>query len=168
MIFIGFGANLESPSFGSPLETLEAAVKALDSIRCRIVARSRWYRSAPVPISDQPWYINGVARIETDLSPVDLLSRLHTLEDEFGRKRGSINAARVLDLDLLAYDDRVLDDPRGPVVPHPRMQERAFVLLPLCEVAPGWIHPRNGRKIEALIAALPADQDCQPLDPAIP
>ncbi|MBT5047282.1 MAG: 2-amino-4-hydroxy-6-hydroxymethyldihydropteridine diphosphokinase [Rhodospirillaceae bacterium] len=167
MIFIGLGANLESPRFGSPLATLEAAVGKLDSIRCRVVACSGWYRSAPMPMSDQPWYVNGVARIETELVPVDLLTQLHEIENEFGRERAAPNAARVLDLDLLAYDDRYLDDPAGPIVPHPRLHERAFVLLPLRELAPDWVHPRKGLNIEALIAALPGDQRCQPIDPDI-
>lgn len=166
MIFIGLGANLDSPRFGKPPATLEAALQAFQSTHSRIVAISRWYRSAPVPISDQPDYVNGVAQVETELSPAELLAKLHQIEKEFGRERHFPNDARVLDLDLLAYHGRLLDDPSGPLVPHPRLHERAFVLLPLSELAPGWNHPRNGLKIEAMIAALPSVQVCEPIDPA--
>lgn len=168
MIFIGLGANLESPRFGSPLATLQAALRALDSTNSRIVASSGWYRSAPVPISGQPDYVNGVAQIETGSSPAALLAQLHEIEYEFGRERSIRNEARVLDLDLLAYDDQILDDPAGPQVPHPRLHERAFVLLPLSELAPVWVHPRSGQEITTLIAALPTVQECWPIDPAAP
>jgi 2-amino-4-hydroxy-6-hydroxymethyldihydropteridine diphosphokinase len=166
MIFIGLGANLDSVRFGPPLATLEAAVRALDSTECRVTVQSGWFCSSPVPLSDQPLYINGVIQLETELSPTALLRRLHQIEDDFGRDRGVPNAARVLDLDLLVYHDSILEDPRGPLVPHPRMHQRAFVLLPLFRLTPEWIHPRLGLNIHTLIDALPADQDCWPLDPA--
>lgn len=166
MIFIGLGANLESRLYGKPLATLNAALEVLNTTNCRIAAHSRWYRSAPVPVSGQPDYVNGVAQLETVLSPTALLTQLHEIENKFGRIRETPNAARVLDLDLLAYDDIILDDPAGPLLPHPRLHLRAFVLLPLIELAPRWIHPRFGQDITALIAALPPGQDCQLIDPA--
>jgi 2-amino-4-hydroxy-6-hydroxymethyldihydropteridine diphosphokinase len=128
-----------------------------------VVDRSRWYETAPVPVSDQPWYVNGVARIETDLEPAELLARLHAVEADFGRVRSIRNAPRLVDLDLLAYDDRVIDGDGGLELPHPRLHERAFVLLPLADLAPGWRHPRMLRTVEELIAALPPDQVAQPL-----
>lgn len=155
MIFIGIGSNLPSPA-GPPRATAEAAAAALTRAGLRVRRRSRWYESPPVPPSDQPWYINGVVEIETDLEPAALLAVLHRIEAEFGRTRTVPNAARPLDLDLIAYDDRVLDGADGVIVPHPRMHERAFVLLPLAELAPDWRHPRTGEAISALIAALPA------------
>jgi len=164
MIFIGLGANLDSPRHGPPLATLDAARRALDSPRCRVLRCSPWYRSAPVPRSDQPWFVNGVAEVETSLSPPDLLARLHAVERDFGRARTERNAPRVLDLDLLVYHDLVLDPPLAAVVPHPRMTERAFVLLPLRELAPAWIDPRSGRSIDALIAALPPGQECRRIE----
>jgi len=130
----------------------------------RIVARSRWYESAPVPPSDQPWFVNGVVLVESDLDPAAFLALLHRVEAGFGRVRRRRNEARVLDLDLLAHGKTVSGgEDGGPVLPHPRMETRAFVLLPLAEVAPGWRHPATGRSVEALIADLPSDQAIRPL-----
>lgn len=164
MIFAGLGANLASPVFGPPVRTLEAALARLDGADCRAVRRSSWYESAPVPASDQPWFVNGVVELATALSPARLLARLHQVEDALGRVRSVPNAPRVVDLDLLAYGEEVLDQAPGPLVPHPRLHERAFVLLPLRELAPDWIDPRTGRSIDELIRALPAGQVCRPLN----
>ena len=160
-ILIGIGANLPSAAHGPPRATCEAALAALRARGLRVLRRSRWYESAPVPPSDQPWYVNGVARVETALPPPALLALLHDIERDFGRERREINAARVIDLDLLAYGDRVESGP--PALPHPRLHERAFVLLPLAEVAPNWRHPATGRSVAALIAALAPDQAARPL-----
>ncbi len=161
MIVIGLGANLPS-ALGPPRATLEAALDALGEAGVRVVARSRWYRTAPVPRSAQPWFINAAAAVATPLPPAELLALLHRIESRFGRQRGERNAARSLDLDLLAYHDLVVEE-GGLVLPHPRLQERAFVLLPLAEVAPDWRHPRLGRSIAELIAALPPGQSAEPL-----
>ncbi|MDJ0945092.1 MAG: 2-amino-4-hydroxy-6-hydroxymethyldihydropteridine diphosphokinase [Kiloniellales bacterium] len=157
-VLIGLGANLDHPEHGGPKETLEAALGRLEEAALRILARSRWYRSAPVPASDQPWFVNGVAAVETVLEPAALLARLHALEADFGRRRAVRNAARTLDLDLLDYRGRVSPSGALPELPHPRLAGRAFVLLPLAEVAPGWRHPVSGLGLKALIARLPADQ----------
>jgi 2-amino-4-hydroxy-6-hydroxymethyldihydropteridine diphosphokinase len=167
MILIGLGANLPSPRHGPPAATLAAALDALAADgRVRVVGRSRWYETAPVPVSDQPWYVNGVARVATDLPPAELLARLHAVEADFGRVRSVRNAPRLVDLDLLAYEGRVIDGEGGLELPHPRLHERAFVLLPLAELAPGWRHPRLHRTVEELIAALPPDQVARPLGAA--
>jgi len=129
-----------------------------------VVARSRWYRSAPVPASPQPWFVNGVAAVATGLGPVPLLALMHRIEARFGRVRAAANAARTLDLDLLDYDGMVRGAGEAPILPHPRLHERAFVLLPLAELAPDWRHPVTGAAIAGLIAALPADQPTRPLD----
>ncbi len=162
MILIGLGANLRHPRYGSPRQTLEAALLALAAIGPQIVRRSRWYLSAPIPVSDQPWFVNGVIAVATERSPARLLGDLHEIEQRFGRERAKRNDARVLDLDLLAYGDaaREVD---APLVPHPRLSERAFVLLPLREVAPSWRHPVSGRCVGDLIAALPGPQIARPL-----
>ena len=163
MILIGIGANLPSNRFGGPRDTCAAALAALNALTgVRVVAKSRWFESAPVPASDQPWFINGVARVETELSPAKLLDALHAIEADFGRVRAERNAPRVLDLDLLAYDKVLISD--GEVeIPHPRLHERAFVLLPLGDVAPDWVHPAMGQKLRDLAAKLPKDQVCRPL-----
>jgi 2-amino-4-hydroxy-6-hydroxymethyldihydropteridine diphosphokinase len=157
MILIALGGNLDSPRHGPLRATLAAALDALDARGVHVVATSRWYRTAPVPVSDQPWFVNAVARVETGLEPAALLALLHDIERDFGRERGARNAARVLDLDLIDHDGRIAEAP-ALTLPHPRLAERAFVLLPLRDVAPSWCDPRDGRSIDALIAALPPDQ----------
>lgn len=162
-ILIGLGSNLALPGIGQPRAVLEAALAALAERGIAVRARSRWYESAPVPISDQPWFVNGVALLDTGLPPDRLLAELHAVERAFGRQRRVVNEARPLDLDLLAYGDRVADGPQPPVLPHPRLAQRAFVLLPLAELRPHWRHPATGVGIDDLIAALPADQVARPL-----
>ncbi len=164
MILIGLGANLEHPRYGPPRRTLEAALEALQQSGIVILARSRWYRSAPVPPSDQPWFVNAVASVETSLSPATLLARLHEIEARFGRSRRRRNEARVLDLDLLAYHDRVSAPGESPVLPHPRLAERAFVVLPLAEVAPDWRHPVSGLGVSELVGRLDPAETAEPLE----
>jgi 2-amino-4-hydroxy-6-hydroxymethyldihydropteridine diphosphokinase len=161
-ILIAIGSNLPSREFGPPQATCEAALAELAWHGLRIVRRSRWFESAPVPVSDQPWFVNGVAVVETSLSPTDLLALLHETERRFGRERRAVNAARILDLDLIAYGD-IVQTEAPPLLPHPRLHERAFVLLPLADVAPDWRHPVDGRTLSAMIRALPAEQSIRPL-----
>ena len=165
-ILIGLGANLPS-IVGPPVATLEAALDRLTRVGVITRQRSRWFKSPPVPPSDQPWFVNGVVVVETVFDPAALLATLHQVEAEFGRVRGAPNAARTLDLDLLAYGDRV-ETPAagtpGPILPHPRLAARAFVLLPLADVAPGWYHPATGRPLSALIDALDDAQTTRPLE----
>src|SRR5215475_12146454 len=151
---VAIGANLPSPTHGPPRATCEAALAELSRRGLRIVRRSRWYESAPVPLADQPWYVNGVVAVDTNLSPEALLALLHEVERDFGRERREVNAARVLDLDLLAYGDLVLNG-APPILPHPRLADRAFVVLPLADVAPDWRHPVTGRSVAELRASLP-------------
>ena len=158
MILIGLGANLPSVA-GAPPATLAAALAALAEAEVRLVRRSPWYRSAPVPAGDQPWYVNGVVLVATPLSPAELLAVLHRVEASFGRIRRTRNEPRPLDLDLLDYDGRFRQEP--PVLPHPRLHERAFVLLPLRDVAPDWRHPASGAGLAELIAALPPGQEIE-------
>ena len=157
-IFLGLGANLPS-RHGTPRETLEAAVAVIALAGVTIVGVSPWYESAPVPrVADpvtggQPWYVNGVVEVATALSPEELLSLLQKIERDFGRVRSVPNAPRSLDLDIVAYGERVVTE-GAPLLPHPRMHVRAFVLLPLSDLAPDWRHPQSGRPIGDLIADL--------------
>ena len=154
MILIAIGSNLTMKSVLSPLELCEQAaadLALLDGLS--LVAASRWYRSAPIPRSDQDDYVNGVARFEGQIEPRMLMDHLHRIEQLGGRERSVANAARTLDLDLIDCNGLVSAGPY-PVLPHPRAHERAFVLAPLIDVAPGWIHPALGETAEALLARL--------------
>jgi 2-amino-4-hydroxy-6-hydroxymethyldihydropteridine diphosphokinase len=166
MILLGLGSNLTTERYKTSCDVLEASLKALLENHIEVERLSSWYRSAPVPSSDQPWFVNAVATLRTDLTPPDLLAALHEVEAEFGRVRSVRNASRTLDLDLLAYDNVVVDEPGGLVLPHPRLAERAFVLLPLAEVAPRWRHPVSGLTAAEMLAELPADQAVERLGEA--
>lgn len=120
---------------------------------------SPWYKSAPVPASDQPWYVNAVAEVAFQLTADALLAELHAVEDAFGRVRGEPNAARLIDLDLLDFRGQVArGGPGQATLPHPRLSGRAFVLRPLADLAPDWRHPLTGLPIGQLLAGLPAAQ----------
>ena len=166
MILVGLGANLVSPDFPTPRDTLLAALARLEAAGAGMQLLSRWYCTAPVPRSDQPWYVNAVAAIDSALGPPELLALLLATERALGRRRGPRNAPRIIDLDLIAYHDVVNGDGPPPLLPHPRMARRAFVLRPLADVAPGWRHPVLDVSVEALCARLPADQAIELLEPA--
>jgi 2-amino-4-hydroxy-6-hydroxymethyldihydropteridine diphosphokinase len=155
-VFVALGANLPS-AWGPPRATLEAALAHLAGPEVRIADRSPWYETAPVPDMNQPWYVNGVVALAISLSPAALLARLHETEAHFGRVRTVRWEARAIDLDLIDYCGRVQEE-GPPILPHPRMHERAFVLRPLADIAPGWRHPVDGRPIAELLAALPPGQ----------
>ncbi len=162
MILIGLGANLPS-RHGTPPQTLEAALKVIDGRGIRIAARSRIWVTAPVPVSDQPWYHNAVAAVDTTMSAPDLLACLHDIENAFGRVREIRNEPRVLDLDLLCYNDLV-STAQDLTIPHPRLHERAFVLMPLQDIAPGWIHPGLGANLTDMLAHIPPEQAARPME----
>jgi len=160
-VLVAIGANL--PSAGrTPLDTCRWAVEQLAAVPgLRLRGVSRWYATRPVPESDQPSFINGVALLAGTAEPGWLLQALHGIEAAAGRARGVPNAARTLDLDLLAMDGRVVLTP-GLVLPHPRLQQRAFVLAPLRDILPGWRHPVLGGTVEELLAMVP-DAGIRPL-----
>jgi 2-amino-4-hydroxy-6-hydroxymethyldihydropteridine diphosphokinase len=158
-IYIGLGANLPHPRHGAPKATLEAALADLERQGPRILRLSPWYRTAPVPASDQPWFVNAVAELASDWPADRLLATLHEVEEAFGRVRSVPNAARLIDLDLVDYQGKTAPGgPRRATLPHPRLAGRAFVLRPLADLAPAWRHPVTGAAIADLIAALPPDQ----------
>jgi len=163
LILIGLGANLPS-GLGPPRTTLATALDTLGRDIGPVVRRSRFWRTRPVPDDGQPWFVNLVAAVDTALDAEALLARLLRMEVEFGRVRGARNAPRILDLDLLAFGQIVREGPIPPLLPHPRMARRAFVLRPLAEIAPGWRHPGTGETLDALLTRLPADQHAEPLD----
>lgn len=140
LAYVALGANL-----ADPVAQIQRALGALEEIPASCVTRrSSLYRTAPVGIHDQPDFINAVAEVSTELPAAELLEALFDIEAQFGRRRDYHHAPRTLDLDLLLYNDAVIDTPRL-TLPHPRMHLRAFVLAPLVEIAPDCTIPRRGR-----------------------
>lgn len=144
--YVGIGSNL-----ARPLQQVQRAIEALKAIPAtRLTGVSPWYGSSPVGgPAEQPDYVNGVARLQTRLSPHALLDALQTIEQQQGRERHTRWGARTLDLDLLLFGNLALDDERL-TVPHPRLAERAFVLVPLADLEPGLMLP-NGYSVGSLL-----------------
>ena len=156
--YIGLGANLDDPAAQVELAMEELARLA----ESRLTARSSLYASAPVGYAEQPDFINAVAAIETRLSPRALLEALLDIEHTHGRNRTFRNAPRTLDLDLLLYGDAHFHE-ENLTLPHPRMHERAFVLLPLLEIAPELVIPGHGQA--NTLVALCGNQPVHPYTP---
>jgi 2-amino-4-hydroxy-6-hydroxymethyldihydropteridine diphosphokinase len=172
-ILIGLGSNLSSSGCASPADTVRAALAALEDENLGRLRVSPLYTSAPVPRSDQPWFVNAVAEIEgcAMVAADQLLGRLHRVEDRFERKREKRWASRTLDLDLLAFGDTIVgwqgsrpdtDDGRL-IVPHAHLHERLFVLRPLMDIAPGWQHPVLARSVDEMLADLAPGQVVDPV-----
>ena len=170
---VALGGNVAS-HVGDPAATLAAAIIALKSDSVQIVAVSQFYQTPCFPAGVGPDYINAAAILSTDLEPGIFLNLLHRTEAEFGRQRRQRWGNRTLDLDLLAYDDLISPDPatykdwrdlapeeqvlRAPaelILPHPRLHERAFVLVPLQDIARHWRHPVLGMDVDQMVAGLP-------------
>ena len=149
--YIGMGGNLASWA-GAPEATLAAAALRLESLG-RVTSRSSLYSTAPVGFAAQPRFVNAVVALETELEPRELLDGLLAIEQEFGRDRaaGFANGPRTLDLDILLLGDLEIREP-GLVIPHPRLAERALVLVPLCEIAAEVVVPGRGLTVEQLFA----------------
>lgn len=159
LAYIGLGSNLNDPA-GQVRRALGVIAALPES---RLAAASRLYRSPPMGPADQPDYINAVAALETGLTPLDLLHALQATEQDFGRLRLRHWGERVLDLDLLLYDNQRLGSPEL-TLPHPGIGERAFVLCPLAELAPDLIIPGLGPLADLLAAR--ATDTCKPLEEA--
>ncbi len=160
-IILALGGDLAG-DYPSLQALLEAALSSFPRAGLRILRRSGWWRSAAWPDPSQPAYLNAVTIVETGSPPRGVLGAIHALEAEFGRKRGLANAPRTLDIDLIAYGRQVIDEP-GLVVPHPRAAERLFVMGPLAEIAPDWVHPVIGKTAADLAAAAPVGRDAAPI-----
>lgn len=147
---IALGGNLAG-AHASCEALLEAALATFADHGLTVIARSGWWRSAAWPDPTAPAYVNGVALVDTALTPGEALDALHAIERAFGRERGEINAARTLDLDLIAYGRLILDQPDFHL-PHRRAHERLFVMGPLAQIAPDWRHPVSGQTAADLAA----------------
>ncbi len=154
--YIAFGANLACEG-NAPECTIVAALTSLKGRGITVLGFSRLWQSPAWPDPSEPAYVNAVAAIATRLPPFQLLNTLRLVERRFGRRRGKPNAARTLDLDLIAYENLCIRT-KHLTLPHPRAAQRAFVLLPLKDVSPEWRHPGTGHSLAALLTALP-DKD---------
>ena len=153
MIYIGIGSNLNGKKNETPLQNCNKALVELKK-EVNICNISSWYKSEPIPVSNQPWYINGVVEISTNKSSIDLLEFILNIEEFFGRVREKRNEARILDLDIIDYKKQIIYKKNKLIIPHPRMHQRSFVLQPLFELNPRWIHPITKKGIKELIRNL--------------
>jgi 2-amino-4-hydroxy-6-hydroxymethyldihydropteridine diphosphokinase len=155
MILVALGSNRNGP-WGTPQQTVERALLHLNRSGLRVRKASRLVVTAPFGRTDQPPFVNAVAEVATTLCPRDLLLKLHAIERLAGRRRTLRWGPRTLDLDLIDYDGITRRKPRKPILPHPGIAERIFVLAPIHEIAPRWRHP---------VTALTAAQMLWRLDP---
>jgi 2-amino-4-hydroxy-6-hydroxymethyldihydropteridine diphosphokinase len=151
LAYLSLGSNI-----GERIPSLQMAISQLREIGT-IKALSSLYETEPVELLNQPWFVNCVVALETNESPEVLLKKLLAIEQEMGRVRLKVKGPRVIDIDILLFGDRVIDEP-GLKIPHPAMQHRRFALEPLAEIAPEARHPVLGKTAQELLAALPTGQ----------
>lgn len=160
-VVIALGSN-DKGVWPSCVDLLEAAVARFRAEGIDILARSSWWRSAAWPDPADPPFVNGVAIVSTAHDPHALMATLGRIEETFGRERGRTNAPRTLDLDLIAYG-RLSGDLDGLILPHPRAAERLFVMGPLAQIAPTWVHPTAGKTARALAESCTVGRDARPV-----
>ena len=161
MILVGLGANLIYKNFQSPSENLILAIDSLYDKGINVIKRSKIYKSSPVPLSLQPLYYNAVIEVECNLDPRQLLDALHQVELSLVRTRKEKWSSRTIDLDLLCYNNRIITN--SIKIPHRRMHERSFVLRPMNDIAPFWVHPIIKKSISELYICLDDGQIIAPL-----
>ncbi len=173
---VALGSNMPSDQ-GDPAATLDVAVAQIAAVPgLTVMRKSKWYRTPAFPPGSGPDFVNGAAIAATDLPPTEILAVLHQIEAKLGRTRDKRWEPRICDLDLIGVGDRVspnqdtlrhwmsldtataaAERPGGLILPHPRMHERGFVLVPLADIAPNWVHPVLGKRVRDLVGELPID-----------
>lgn len=160
-VIVALGCN-DKGAWSSCREALEAALARFRSEGIDVLARSSWWSSLAWPDPQDPPFLNGVVVVRTTHDPHELMAALGRIEDAFGRQRSVRNAPRTLDLDLIAYG-RLSGDLDGLILPHPRAAERRFVMGPIVEIAPRWLHPTVGGSADDLARAASVGRDAHPL-----
>ena len=156
MLLLGLGSNLSS-TFGDRFENIDISISYLESYKIKLVKKSSFYETPSYPDTKNPKFINVVIEVSTDLPPEDLASVLIYIEEKLERKRDQKNEPRTCDIDILDYNGKIMNfnyKNLNFTVPHEKLIYRNFVLFPLQEIMPNWIHPKTKEKISALIAKL--------------
>jgi 2-amino-4-hydroxy-6-hydroxymethyldihydropteridine diphosphokinase len=151
LVYISLGSNV-----GDRASNLRAAIERLDEAGS-VKATSGFYETEPVELRDQPWFLNCVVALDTSFGPAELLKKILAIEQEMGRVRTRDKGPRSIDIDILLFDDKIVEE-RGLRIPHPAMHQRRFVLEPLAEIAPEAVHPQLRKTAGELLATLPAGQ----------
>lgn len=172
-VWVALGSN-QSSSAGGPADTVAHAIKLMKGKGCDIRAVSQLFVNPAFPLGSGPDYVNAVVGFQTDWSPAEILEVLHEIEAELGRERHTRWGSRSVDLDLIAMgavvcpdaqtqnhwrnlplSDQMIETPDELILPHPRLQDRAFVLMPMAEIAPNWLHPTLGKTVLQMLNDLP-------------
>ena len=152
-VYLSVGSNL-----GDPMRNCCHGIELLsNNHHIAMITRSPFYKTQPVDYLDQAWFINAALRFKTDLSPFELLLKTQAIQHQIGRKKDGVRfGPRILDLDIIFYDDQLIDTP-NLVVPHPRAHERLFVLQPICDIDPQVVHPGFGQTVQTILNQIPKE-----------
>jgi len=152
-IIIGIGGNIKSNDGSHPVHVAMKAINYLQNYSIQVTGQSSWYESQPIPKSDQPNFFNCIVIANTLLNELDVLETLHKIEHKLGRRRKITNEPRVIDLDLIDYSNKILKN-NQITIPHPRAHKRRFVMEPLAELDPNWVHPTLKRDVRTILKKL--------------
>ena len=152
-IIIGIGGNLKSNDGTHPIKVAMKAIRYFNDYSIKVTDKSSWYETEPIPKSEQPNFFNCVVFANTNLNELDVLKSLHEIEYKLGRRRRVVNEARVIDLDLIDYSNKILRN-NEIIIPHPRAHQRRFVMEPLAELDKNWVHPILKKSVDEILQNL--------------
>ena len=152
-IIISIGGNMKSKDGSHPIHVAKKAINCLENYSIQVTNQSSWYETEPIPKSDQPNYFNCVVFAKTTLNELNVLNSLHDIENIFGRRRLTVNEDRVIDLDLIDYSNKILEN-KDIIIPHPRAHKRRFVMEPLAELDKNWVHPILNKNVSEILKKL--------------